>query len=48
MKADREESSPYAAMQAAADVAAKLRTVGITAIHIKLRGRGGRIVFVFE
>lgn len=38
---DREESSPYAAMMAANDVAEKLKVIGVNAIHIKLRGRGG-------
>ena len=38
---DREESSPYAAMMAANDVAKLLKEIGINAIHIKLRGRGG-------
>lgn len=41
VKADREESSPYAAMLAAADLAAALKVVGINAIHIKLRATGG-------
>merc|ERR1719387_354599 len=41
VKADREESSPYAAMLASVDVYNALKTVGINAIHIKLRGRGG-------
>merc|ERR1711934_1061619 len=41
VKADREESSPYAAMLAAVDVVKGLQVVGINAIHIKLRGRGG-------
>jgi len=41
VKADREESSPYAAMQAAVDVAKKLKTLNINALHIKLRGPGG-------
>ena len=38
---DREESSPYAAMMAATEVAKLLKELGINAIHIKLRGRGG-------
>ena len=38
---DREESSPYAAMMAANEVALKLKELGINGIHIKLRGRGG-------
>ena len=41
VKADRDESSPYAAMMAAADVANRLKEVGVTAIHIKLRATGG-------
>merc|ERR1711890_83393 len=38
---DREESSPYAAMMAAAEVAKKLKEIGVNAVHIKLRARGG-------
>lgn len=41
MKADRDESSPYAAMLAAQDVAARCKEVGVTALHIKLRATGG-------
>ncbi|CCF75852.2 small subunit ribosomal protein S14e [Babesia microti strain RI] len=41
VKADRDESSPYAAMMAAQDVAAKLKELGVTAIHVKLRATGG-------
>jgi len=41
VKADRDESSPYAAMLAAQDVAARCKQVGITALHIKLRATGG-------
>ncbi|CAG8518810.1 1290_t:CDS:2 [Paraglomus brasilianum] len=41
VKADRDESSPYAAMLAAQDVAAKCKELGITALHIKLRATGG-------
>merc|ERR1712137_306392 len=41
VKADRDESSPYAAMLAAQDVAAKCQTMGITALDIKLRATGG-------
>jgi ribosomal protein S11 len=37
VKADRDESSPYAAMQAAQDVAQRCKDMGITALHIKLR-----------
>lgn len=41
VKADRDESSPYAAMLAAQDVAEKCKEVGITALHIKVRATGG-------
>jgi len=41
VKSDREESSPYAAMQATVDVALKLKQVGINAVHIRLKGQGG-------
>ena len=41
VKADRLESSAYAAMRAAADAAAIARDKGITAIHIKVRAPGG-------
>lgn len=41
VKADRDESSPYAAMMAAQDVVARCKVVGISALHIKLRGTGG-------
>jgi ribosomal protein S11 len=41
VKADRDESSPYAAMLAAQDVAARCQQLGITALHIKLRAEGG-------
>ena len=41
VKSDRDESSPYAAMQAAIDVVNRLKQLNITAVHIKLRARGG-------
>ena len=41
VKADRDESSPYAAMLAAQDVAARCKELGLTALHIKLRATGG-------
>ena len=41
MKADRDESSPYAAMLAAQDVAARLKELNIGGVHIKLRAVGG-------
>merc|ERR1712021_37068 len=42
VKADRDEASPYAAMLAAQDVAVKCKELGISALHIKLRGPGGQ------
>ena len=41
VKADRDEASPYAAMLAAQDVAARCKELGVTAIHIKIRATGG-------
>ena len=41
VKADRDESSPYAAMLAAQDVAERCKNLGITALHIKMRATGG-------
>jgi len=41
VKADRLESSPYAAMRCASYVATMARDKGITAIHIKVRAPGG-------
>jgi len=41
VKADRDESSPYAAMLAAQDVAVKCKERGITAVHIRIRATGG-------
>jgi len=41
VKADRDESSPYAAMLAAQDVAVRCKQIGINALHIKLRATGG-------
>jgi len=41
VKADRLESSPYAAMRAAAHAASVAQDKGITAIHIKVRAPGG-------
>ena len=41
VKADRDEASPYAAMLAAQDVAAKCKELGITGLHIKMRATGG-------
>merc|ERR1719198_973352 len=41
VKADRDESSPYAAMIASQDVAAKCKDLGVNSLHIKLRATGG-------
>ena len=41
VKADHDESSPYAAMLAAQDVAVKCKEVGINALHFKIRATGG-------
>lgn len=45
VKADRDESSPYAAMLAAQDVATRCKELGITALHIKIRATGGMYIF---
>lgn len=44
VKADRDESSPYAAMLAAQDVAARCKELGINALHIKIRATGGMFI----
>ena len=41
VRADRDQSSPYAAMQAAARAAALAQERGINGIHIKVRAPGG-------
>merc|ERR1712159_220331 len=41
VKADRDESSPYAAQLAATDVAQRCLELGVTAVHIKVRATGG-------
>lgn len=41
VKADREESSPYAAMMAAVEICIRMKKLGINALHIKIRGTGG-------
>ena len=48
VKADRDESSPYAAMLAAQDVAARCKELGINALHIKIRATGGETEFSRE
>jgi ribosomal protein S11 len=46
VKADRDESSPYAAMLAAQDVATRCKELGINALHIKIRATGGRMTLL--
>jgi small subunit ribosomal protein S11 len=41
VKADREESSPYAAMQAAMRAAEEAMDKGFIGVHIKVRAPGG-------
>jgi small subunit ribosomal protein S11 len=41
VKSQREESSPYAAMQAASQIVEAMREKGIRSIHIKVRAPGG-------
>eukprot|EP00296_Roombia_truncata_P008962 JP447496.1.p1 GENE.JP447496.1~~JP447496.1.p1 ORF type:complete len:153 (-),score=50.09 JP447496.1:54-512(-) len=41
VKADRDESSPYAAMQASQQVANRCKELGVGALHIKIRAMGG-------
>ena len=41
VKNDRDENSPYAAMLAAQDVAARCQLLGINALNVKVRGEGG-------
>ena len=44
VKADRDESSPYAAMLAAQDVATRCKELGINALHVKIRATGGQYI----
>merc|ERR1712130_16244 len=41
VKANRDESSPYAAMLAAQDVAQRCKDIGVPSLHIKIRATGG-------
>ncbi|XP_039736387.1 40S ribosomal protein S14-like [Pteropus medius] len=41
VKADPDESAPYAAMLASQNVTQRCKELGITALHIKLQARGG-------
>ncbi|TXT60240.1 MAG: 30S ribosomal protein S11 [Promethearchaeota archaeon] len=42
VKADRDESNPYAAMQCGFRIADVLKDKGINGVHIKVRAPGGR------
>lgn len=41
VRSAREESSPYAAMQAASRIAEAAKSRGITAVHVQVRAPGG-------
>ncbi len=41
VRAMRDQSTPYAAMLAAQQVAARLKTLGIDGLHIRVSGQGG-------
>merc|ERR550525_648856 len=41
VKTDHDESTPYAAMLASADVAEQCKKRGVNALHIKIRAKGG-------
>lgn len=41
VKSQREEASPYAAMQAAIRISDEIKDKGITGVHIKVRAKGG-------
>ena len=43
VKQDRNESSPYAAMQMAANVAEQIKAKGIQGVHIRVRAPGGNL-----
>ena len=41
VKQDRDESSPYAAMQMAEELASRVRDAGFEGLHVRVRGPGG-------
>jgi small subunit ribosomal protein S14e len=43
VRADRDESSPYAAMIAAKEVSDRCKELGVNSLHIKLRATGGSL-----
>lgn len=43
VKQNRDESSPYAAMQMAETVAEEVKAAGIDGVHVRVRGPGGNL-----
>ncbi|WP_338729273.1 30S ribosomal protein S11 [Haladaptatus sp. DJG-WS-42] len=43
VKQNRDEASPYAAMQMAETVAEEIHAAGITGLHVRVRGPGGNL-----
>jgi len=43
VKQNRDEASPYAAMQMAESVAEEVKAAGITGLHVRVRGPGGNL-----
>ncbi|WP_458187351.1 30S ribosomal protein S11 [Haladaptatus sp. NG-WS-4] len=43
VKQNRDESSPYAAMQMAETVAEEVKAAGIDGLHVRVRGPGGNL-----
>ncbi|PSP37429.1 30S ribosomal protein S11 [Halobacteriales archaeon SW_8_65_20] len=43
VKQNRDEASPYAAMQMAEAVADEIQEAGITGLHVRVRGPGGNL-----
>ncbi|WP_247728860.1 30S ribosomal protein S11 [Halovivax limisalsi] len=43
VKQNRDEASPYAAMQMAEGVAEEVKAAGITGLHVRVRGPGGNL-----
>jgi small subunit ribosomal protein S11 len=41
VKQNRDEASPYAAMQMADSIAEEVKAAGITKLHVRVRGPGG-------
>ncbi|MFC7202028.1 30S ribosomal protein S11 [Haloferax namakaokahaiae] len=43
VKQNRDEASPYAAMQMAESVADQIKAAGISGLHVRVRGPGGNL-----